>query len=245
MAVSSEFLSRNFKKYFKKEITVVGDSIFDSTALNARNSTINSDNLKFYNRWKLSAEIPILTLFTSVPFADISRDIQKQMVVNTFKIAENLNMQLVIKTHPLEDIIFYKRLHKHSNFPFTLIPDCRVSELCNISSLISVSLSTVAFEGMRCRVPVVCLLPTEALEPYETLEFGYLQNKGIVHLPPTVDPFPICRRLLVDDSYRNAQIEKGLKHAEEQTGPMDGRAPERLANWIKSSMAQGQSLDCN
>ena len=122
-----------------------------------------SQAIPTFDRKKILSDLNISEKNKIILFAtqNISQSDEKQLMTKTiFETIHNLqNSFLIIKVHPNEsDLSFYEKIAKQFNVKnFTVTQFYNLYELMYVSDIVIVSYSTVGFEAMRLRKPVICL----------------------------------------------------------------------------------------
>lgn len=233
VAVAGPWLYRSYstkQRYTPDRIRIVGDTLTDSVATASRGKARET----ICRTLNLSAMHPILVLLSAYPACPITVTDIWLGFKRMFRAARQIQgSQVVVKAHPLQSVETVKQWMSAWDCSGVLVHDCDLLELCLAADLVcTISTTTAVWQPMLARTPVVYVQPRDALGQLDQVGFDYLKGKGVVHISPEEDPAPAFERLIFDSSTRQAQIERGLAHASEHVGPLDGESSSRLVRWM-------------
>ena len=231
LATSGELLKDLFIKHFDDlHIKVVGHTAYNKITISEKEKLRNG----FCEKYKLEKKSPIILMLskTQVMPPWQRKDVNDHFQGTFEAIKKIKNIQIVIKHHPLQDKLeIYYYLNKY-NIKATVLSDYNLIELSLISDLVSVQTTSAAWYPMSVGTPVVSVQSEKLLKHYNYIKYDYLKNKGVVCIEPGDDGSSVFNDLLFDKEKRKIQIEKGYAHAAEHFGILDGKASQRLGNFL-------------
>ncbi|MEI6437718.1 MAG: hypothetical protein WCO69_03085 [Candidatus Omnitrophota bacterium] len=231
LAASGEVLATAFKQQFPEgQHRIVGDTLVDK----ALESSVPDVRSKVCAELGLAPDKPVVLLLSTYVVGVVTFKDLEEMFKRTFQgVAGVKDAQLIIKAHPLQPIEDIKKWLKMWGCRGVVVRDYNLLSLCLAADLVSVPVTTAAWQPMLARVPVVCLLRREVVEQFQDMRYDFLENKGVVHIALEADPAVVFNRLITDPVARQEQIERGVRHAEEHVGPADGKAGARLTGLLR------------
>jgi hypothetical protein len=231
MATAGEVLYRGYHRQFKEgHIRVVGDTLVDRTLETSKEEV----RRKVCSDLGLNAERPVVLLLSVYSAANsvAMKDIELLYKKTSQAVKGISGAQLVVKTHPLQPTRDVKEWMRSWGCHGQVVDNYNLLSLCRAADIVSVPVTTAVWQAMLAKTPVVTIQERESLEKFQDMEYGYLDNKGVVYISPDEDPVPMFEKLIFDPSFRRTQIQKGVEHVQEHVGLLDGHAAERLTNFF-------------
>jgi hypothetical protein len=234
MAVTGKVLYRGFEDQYKEKkerLCVIGDTLVDRAVLSSKEES----RRKVCSDLGLSLNKPLVLLLSTYATSPVTmKDIEILFKKTAQAVKCIPGAQLIIKTHPLQPAHDVRCWIKLWGCGAKVVDQYSLFSLCQAADIVSAPITSAVWQAMLAKTPVVCIQHKELLEKYEGMGYDYLENKGIFHISPTEDALPIFEKLIFDPKTRESQIQRGLKHAEEHMGPVDGQATQRLVTFLNS-----------
>jgi len=147
-------------------------------------------------------------------------------VLNTMK--ELPNCHLVIKVHPNElDFSFYREIARNVNLSkFSLFRDVNLYELLYVSDVVIVSYSTVGVEAMRMKKPVIAL---HLMGLHDNVSYVKRNMASVVR---SEEELLSTIKKSLESKYVENKIEEAKVFSEQELGPIDSRATEKIVQII-------------
>lgn len=161
---------------------------------------------------------------------NISQLNEKELMTKTvFETVSHIeNSFLIIKAHPNEtNLSFYKKIADQQNIKnFIVLQFHNLYELIHISDVVVVSFSTVGFEAMRLRKPVICLnlLSLHDDDPLIKSHIPIIINSSHEFIPAI--------KKCLDSKKIIQMLDDQESLAEKEIGKFDGNASSRIFNLI-------------
>jgi hypothetical protein len=233
LATGGTLLKELFSNQFpSSNIEVVGNSLYKRFSDDEKHKIKHN----FCKKFNLSIHYPIILMLSKPQVTPPWKrsDVEDHFEGTFLAISKIKNAQIIIKHHPLQDksdIDYY--LSKHG-VKATVLSDYDLIELSIISDLVSVQPTSAAWYPMSVGTPVVSIQSRKLLTHYNYINYDYLKNRGVVCIEPGDDASEVFDDLLFDTDKRAVQVKKGYEHASEHFGVLDGKAPQRLSNFLVS-----------
>ena len=235
MAVSSDVVRAEFgPQYAFDRIRLVGDTLNDLT--------FGRDDDDLGKRVRVQLGLPeeekVVVLLSTYPAPPYTLGDIRMLFQRTFKAAQDTGARVVVKAHPLQPVAEVRKWMSLWDCRGTLIRDFDLLSLLRCADLVSAPITSAVWQAMLAGVPVVSIQPRELLQQYEDIGYDYLKGKGVYFISPDSDAAKVFKALLFDAGAREEQVRKGLAHAREHCGPLDGKSGERLVHFLKDIIEQ-------
>lgn len=230
MAVAGDVIYRGFQEqYAEGHIRMVGDTLVDRAVVSSKEEARH----KVCSDLRLSFEKPIVLLISSYASAPVTMRDMEDIFKKTAQAAAAIQgAQVVVKTHPGQPTKDVKEWMRSWGCKGQVVDNYNLFSLCQAADIVSAPITTAVLQAMLAKTPVVSIQRRELLEKFKGMGYDYLENKGVVPISPDEDPSPVFKKLLFDHDFREAQIQRGLRHVQEHMGPIDGNATSRLISFL-------------
>jgi len=151
------------------------------------------------------------------------------------------NCHLVIKIHPNElDFSLYREIAKKVNLSkFSLFRDVNLYELLYVSDVVIVSYSTVGVEAMRMKKPVIAL---HLMGLHDNV--SYIKQNMAYVIRSEEELLATIKKSLESENVEN-KIEKAKVFSEQELGPIDSKATEKIVQLILELKNEKQGISSN
>lgn len=192
----------------------------------------------FWGKHGIKTDKGIIGVIASWPDGAIVTlaEMHKQFT-KAFEVAEKLNLTVVIKAHPLQDVESVKRWMDDLGIRGYIVRDCNLLDFCASSLLIVSPLSSAVVQAMMAEIPVVHFqLAGIDKRNSAHLSYGFANHLGVRCITDGEDSFKIIKELILDPDVRQAQVMRGKVYVEQHVGPVDGFCSQRFLAALDASI---------
>jgi glycosyltransferase involved in cell wall biosynthesis len=219
----------------EEKIILTGSPQFDKYVIRKP-----GDKRKIFRKYNLPLSIKNIILFTAQPFRHkdkfdydrLTLDEQKEIFKNIFKISDEMDLFLIVKLHPSNELSYPKILdfisaNNHKNCVVFSHEQCELFDLIDICDISITHNSTTAVESMILKKPVITVNFSNKKDAINYAQYGCAINVTTKDMLKETINSVLNNRLLRDKLMINA--DRFLKYSFYK---LDGLSSKRVANLI-------------
>lgn len=231
-------LFKSIKGLNNSNYVIVGD-LFVDTVVNCDKLEINK---KIRFKYSLKLESKIVVLLSSYVYGAFTEQIKEIFFKMVYLASKDLNLCLIIKSHPNENIQLLKSQLEQWGIVAKISLDDNIRDISIVSDVIIMNFSEAAQQAMLVGTPIISVVSNELKEVYDR-HWDYFSTNSVDFIPLGEDIKPKLSNLISNKVYKENLIQNAFKYTEDLFGSNDGHNSIRFAKILDFHIKK--SFRCN
>lgn len=179
----------------------------------------------------IRGEEKVVVLVSSYIVADFTIERKKMLFQSVALSAAQLDMQLVVKAHPNENLETLLSEMDSWDVKAPIFQTESIRDVFIAADVVCMYFSEAAQQAMLVGVPVISLIPEEMVDDFDK-HWNYYSSGAVEHVPLGSSPLNAIKGIVFDESIRAKLLTKASDYTKGVLGKNDGNNASRFAEKV-------------